>query len=330
MNQRRQLIKSALYATVLATGPLWSGLAKAKQASDWPSRPIRLVVPYAAGGLTDNLGRLIAERLRGMAPEGVVVENRPGAGTLLGGQQVAASAPDGHTLMVATSTTLGISQGLFQKPLVNIGDLQGIAMLGAVTLFLIVRPDFPATTVPELISALKEKPDHYTFASPGNGTPHHLLSEMLKNLADVSALHVPYNGSAAALTDLIAGRVDILILDATVVLPQVKAGKVRILATTAPKRSSLAPDVPTLKEFFPEMDLEVWQGVVGPNGIPSTVVSQLNKEINATLADPEFQARLVSMGLEPMPMSVEAFNEMIEQSAPRWKELVQRSGAKVD
>jgi tripartite-type tricarboxylate transporter receptor subunit TctC len=258
------------------------------------------------------------------------VENRPGAGTLLAGRQVATAPADGYTLLMATSTTLGISQGLFAKPSIQVGDLSGIAMLGAVTLFLVARTDFPATTVPELVAALKSKPDHYTFASPGNGTPHHLLSEMLKNQAGVSALHVPYNGSPSAMADLLAGRVDLLIIDATVALPQMKAGKLRALATTASKRSALAPDVAALKEFFPDMDLQVWQGMVGPNDLPTEIASRLHGEINAALADPQFRSRLVGMGLEPISMSREEFNVMIRKDAPRWHALVKRSGAKVD
>lgn len=328
MNDRRRMMRVGL-GSVLA-GLSWGRLAHGQSQAQWPSRAIRFLVPYAPGGLTDNLARLMADRLRTLAPEGVVVENRPGAGTLLAASQVARAPADGHTLLMATSTTLGISQSLFAKPMIQIDDLSGIAMMGAVTLFLVVRPDFPAATVPELVAQLKARPGEYTFASPGNGTPHHLLSEMLKNRAGATATHVPYNGSVQALTDLLAGRVHLLILDASVALPQIQAGKLRALATTAPRRSTLLPEVPSLTEFFPDMNLQVWQGVVGPNGVPREIVQRLNDEINAALATPEIRDRLLKMGLEPLAMSVEQFNSMVREQAPRWGELVQRSGARVD
>lgn len=326
VNGRRKVLSLGLGGALAVVS---SGRVAWAQAQ-WPSRPIRILVPYAPGGLTDNLARLLADRLRTMAPEGVVVENRPGAGTLLAASQVARAPADGYTLLMATSTTLGISQSLFAKPMIQVGDLAGIGMMGAVTLFLVVRPDFPAATVPELVAELKARPGQHAFASPGNGTPHHLLSEMLKTRAGVTAMHVPYNGSVQALTDLLSGQVQLLILDASVALPQIQAGKLRALATTAPKRSSLAPDVPSLTEYFPDMTLQVWQGVVGPNDLPRGVVQRLNEEIDAALAAPEFRTKLVAMGLEPLPMSVEQFNAMIREQAPRWGELVKQSGARVD
>lgn len=332
MSTRRRVIRSLLGGGLLACSHPWLARAASQDAGpiDWPSKRIRIVVPYPPGGLTDSLGRLLADQLRALGPQGAYVENRPGAGTLLAGREVAKSPADGYTLMVATSTTLGISQALFSNPLVQVNELSGIAMLGTVTLFLLARPDFPATTVPELISVLKAKPGTYTFASPGNGTPHHLLSEMLKSQAGVATIHVPYNGSSQAITDVLGGRADLLFIDATVALPQMKAGTVRALATTASGRSELAPKVPALSEFYPNMDLQVWQAVVGPPGIPNSVVARLNDEINKMLSAPQFRARLIGMGLEPRNMSSEEFNTMIRKDAPRWVELVKRSGAKVD
>ena len=300
------------------------------QANRWPERPIKIIVPYTAGGLTDNLGRLMAERLRASLSQAVIVENKPGAGSLLGGSLVAKAPADGYTIGIATSSTLGISQALFASPPIKVDDLTGLGILGAVTLVLIAHPEFPAGDFQEALAALKAKPGEYKIASPGNGTPHHLLSEMLKKRAGVSALHVPYSGSAQALPDLLAGRTDMMILDASLALPLVKAGKVKAIATTAPKRSRLLPNVPAMTEVFPDMDLQVWQGVVGPNGLPADVVARFQGEVTNALAAPEFRSKLLEWGVEPIQMSPSEFNAMVRRDESRWAELVKLSGAKVD
>jgi tripartite-type tricarboxylate transporter receptor subunit TctC len=318
-------------AVIVALGLVLTlpGLAPA-QSAGWPTRPVRIIVPYTPGGLTDSLGRLVAERLRPIAIEGVIVENRPGAGSLLGGSLVAKAPPDGHTLGIATSSTMGISPALFANPPMRANELTGLGMLGAVTLVFIAHPDFPASNLTEAIAVLKAKPGEYKVASPGNGTPHHLLSEMLKRRASVSAQHVPYPGSAQALPDLIAGRTDLMILDASVALPLIKSGKVKALATTAPKRSQLLPNVQAMAELFPDMDLQVWQGVVGPNGLPADISARLQGELTKAMASAEFRNRLVQMGVEPLTMTADEFNAMVRRDEPRWAELVKASGAKVD
>jgi tripartite-type tricarboxylate transporter receptor subunit TctC len=322
--KRRQMVMCCGWATVAA----WSGLVRGEEV--WPSRLVTIVVPYTPGGLTDHLGRLVAEQLRPLLTHGVVVENRPGAGTLLGASLVAKAQPDGYTLMIATSSTMGISEALFAKPLIKASDLSGIAMLGAVTLFLVANPDFPASTLPEAVAVMKAKPGAISIASPGNGTPHHLLSEMLKTRAGVSALHVPYRGSAEAISDLMSGRVQLMILDATVALPLIKAGKLKVLATTAPKRSQLLPNVASMAEFYPDMNLQVWQALVGPDGMPPEIVARLHDALDRAMATPEFRKHLLDMGVEPISMSTEEFAAMVRRDEPRWAELVKASGAKVD
>ena len=317
---RRQALQTlaggALVAVVL---PGW--------AADYPDKPVHLVVPFPPGGLTDVLGRLVAERLAKKLGQPFVVENKAGAGTLLAAGTVAKAAPDGYTLMVATSTTLGISPALYDTPF-KIADLTGVAMLGDVTLLLIARPDFPAANAAELVAAVRAKPGGYNFASPGSGTVHHLLLEMLKAQENLTMTHVPYQGSGQAVTDLMSGRIDFMLIDVSVGMPQVRAGKVKLLAVASSKRSSLAPDTPTLTETYPKLDLQAWQSIAAPNGTPASIVARLHDDINQELATPEFREQLVKVGVEARPMSVADFNEMVRKDAPRWAELVKMSGAK--
>ena len=295
--------------------------------ADYPDKPIHLLVPFPPGGLTDVLGRLVAERLAGKLGQPFVVENKAGAGTMLAAGAVAKAPPDGYTLMVATSTTLGISPALYDTPF-KIADLTGVAMLGDVTLLLIARPDFPAANAAELVAAVRAKPGGYNFASPGSGTVHHLLLEMLKAQENLTMTHVPYQGSGQAVTDLMSGRIDFMLIDVSVGMPQVRAGKVKLLAVASSKRSSLAPDTPTLTETYPKLDLQAWQSIAAPAGMPASIVARLHDDINQELATPEFREQLVKVGVEARPMSVADFNEMVRKDAPRWAELVKMSGAK--
>jgi len=298
--------------------------------ADYPDKPIHLLVPFPPGGLTDVLGRMVGERLRKALMQPVVIENKPGAGTLLGAGAVAKAPPDGYTLMVATSTTLGISPFLYENTPFKIGDLTGVAMLGDVTLLLVTRPDFPAANAAELVAAVRAKPGGYNFASPGSGTVHHLLIEMLKAQENLNVPHVPYQGSGPALTDMMTGRIDFMLIDASIGMPQVRANKIKLLAIAASKRSALAPETPTLNETYPKLDLQAWQSIAAPAGTPPAIVAKLNAEINRELATPEFRAELSKVGLEARPMGVAEFNEMIRKDAPRWAELVKLSGAKAN
>ena len=319
---RRDALRAALLSLA---GSAWPALG-----ADYPDKPIHLLVPFPPGGLTDVLGRLVGERLRKALNQAVVVENKPGAGTLLGAGAVAKAPPDGYTLMVATSTTLGISPFLYENTPFRISDLTGVAMLGDVTLLLVTRPDFPASNAAELVAAIRAKPGGYNFASPGSGTVHHLLIEMLKAQENLQVPHVPYQGSGPALTDMMTGRIDFMLIDASIGMPQVRASKIKLLAVAASKRSGLAPDTPTLNETYPKLDLQAWQSIAAPAGTPPAIVAKLNAEINRELATPEFRAELSKVGLEARPMGVAEFNEMIRKDAPRWAELVKLSGAKAN
>jgi tripartite-type tricarboxylate transporter receptor subunit TctC len=324
MAARRQLLQAAaaLGAAALAPGLHAQGA--------WPDRPIRMLVPFPPGALTDTLGRAVAERYRLAFGQPVVVENRPGAGTLVAGQQVARAAPDGYTMMVATTTTLGIAPALFANPAIRPTDLTAAAMIGNVTLFLVTRPDLPAANMKELVAELRGKPGRYNFGSPGNGTVHHLVMEMVKSRHKVFATHIPYNGSVQALSDVMSGRIDFMFIDVAIAMPQIRANRVRAIAVTGSRRSPLAPDVPAMTEFDPEIDLQAWQAIAVPNGVPPEILGRLNGELNKALATPEFREQLGQVGVEANPMTLEALADLVRRDAARWAELVKRSGARVD
>jgi len=313
----------------LIAGAVALAAAPAAAQATWPSQPIRLVVPFPPGGLTDVLGRLVGERLQALG-QPVVVDNKPGAATQVGAALVAKAPPDGHTLLVATSTTLGIVPHLYARPLIRVEEFQPVAMLGNVTFFLLARPDFPARDVAGLVAAMRARPGGLSYGSPGAGTAHHLLVELIQARESVRATHVPYQGSAKAIVDLIEGRIDFMFLDASVALPQMASGKVRVLAASGARRHPTAPDVPALTESLPGLDLQAWQSVVAPAGTPPPVVARLNSELNKALAEAATVEQLSKVGVEATPMSVQDFVALLRRDSGRWADLVQRSGAKVE
>lgn len=318
---RRRLLQSAILALGAAPLAAWAQGA-------YPDRPIKLIVPFPSGALTDALGRLVAEQLRPALGQPLVVMNRPGAGTLLGASQVAKSPADGYTLMVATSTTLAISPAMYATPAAVTSDFVGVAMIGAVSLLLVTRADMPARTLPELVAEIRKQPGRYNFASPGIGTMHHLVLEMIKAKEDLKATHVPYQGSMGALTDLLSGRIDFMFLDAVAAMPQVQAGKLRVIALAAPKRSAALPDVPTVAETYPQMDVYAWQTIAAPRATPPEIVERLNAEINKLLGTAEMRAALEKVGVAADAMSVPALNQLIERDAKRFGDLVRSIGVR--
>lgn len=307
-----------------------AALPVAAQANSWPSQPFKIVVPYPPGGLTDVLGRLVGERLQTGFGQPAVIDNKPGAATQLGASYVAKQPPDGYTLLLATVSTLCITPALYAKPLIAPTDFAPVAMMGRVVLFLVCRPDLAVADPKALVAMLQAKPDGYSYGSPGVGTAHHLLVELIRSKMPFSATHVPYLGSAKALVDLMEGRFDFMFLDAAVALAPIKAGKLKVLAVTGSVRDATLPDVPPLTDFFPGFDLQPWMSIVGPLGLPGPVVERLNGELNRALADPIFSQRLRDVGLAATPLTVEAFGDFIKRDAARWAELVKLSGAKAE
>ncbi len=312
-----------LAGTLLASG-------RGRADSVWPEQPIKLVVPYPPGALTDALGRMVGERFQKSFGQPVIVDNRAGAGTLLGASAVAKQPADGYTLLLATVTTLCIAPALYARPLATPADFTGVAKLGDVTLFLVTRPDLPVASPRDLVELLRGKPGGYTYGSPGIGSVHHLLTELILSREKLSAVHVPYQGSVKAVGDLMEGRLDFMFLDATVVLTQIAAGKLKALAVTGSQRLPELPAVPALIEFFPGLDARPWMSIAAPAATPPAILSKLNGEINLALADASFAERLRQIGVSPTPLTLAAFNDFIVAEVARWTEMVKLSGARAE
>lgn len=320
---RRRLLQGAALALGASSLPAFA-------QAGYPDRPIKLLVPFPAGALTDTLGRLMAERLRPALGQPFVVENRPGAGTLLGASVVAKSPADGYHLMIATSTTLAIAPAMYSPPPAVPADFIGVGMIGSVTLLLVTRPDLKARNLAELVELMRATPGKYNYGSPATGTMHHLLVEMIKKQENVSATHVPYKGSMAALTDLMTGRIDFMFIDVVAGLPQVQAGKVNAIAVAGARRSAALPQVATVAETYPKIDMQAWQTIAAPRDTPMAIVNRLNAEMNKLLETPELRATLLKVGVEANPMSVQALNELIATDEKRFGDLVRAVGVKAN
>ena len=296
--------------------------------SVYPDRGIKLVVPFPAGALTDSLGRMIAERLRPILGQSIVVENRPGAGTLLGASLIAKSPPDGYSLLVATSSTLAISPSLYANPPAITSDFVGVAMIGSVSLFLVTRKDLKVNNLAELVEEMRQRPGKLNFASPGSGTMHHLIVETIKVQEKVDATHIPYQGSVTALSDLMSGRIDFMFLDAVAALPQISANKINVIAVAASRRNTNLPNVPTVSETFPSIDIQAWQTIAAPKNTPPAIIQRLNEEINKSLDSPDGRASLQRVGVDANPLSLKALEELIARDEKRLGNLVKSLGLK--
>jgi tripartite-type tricarboxylate transporter receptor subunit TctC len=304
----------------------------ARAETAYPNQTIKMIVPYPAGGTTDFLGRLVMEQFRTGLGATVVVENKPGAGTTIGAEQVAKAEPDGYTLLMATSTTLAINKTLYKKlPYDPVKDFSAIALVAAVPFALIVNPQIPAKTLSEFIAYAKANPG-LAYGSAGNGSPHHLGAEMLKAAAGIDIRHVSYRGSVPAMLDVIAGHIPFMVMDLQPALPQIRDGKVRVLGVTTAKRVAAAPDIPTLAESgLPGFELVAWQGVVAPSGVPRPIVDQLAAQIAKLMNDPATRDKLTAIALEPLTGSTpDSFAAYIRTEVDRWADIVRKSGAELE
>ena len=300
-------------------------------AQTWPNRPIKLVVPFAAGGTTSILGRAMADKLAPLLGQPVVVDNRPGAGGNVGMDAVAKSEPDGYTLLMGP-IGLAINPALYSKMSFDpLRDLAPIGLYAGVPNLLVVHPSVPAQSLKELIALFKANPGKYNYASNGNGTSSHLAAEMLKSSAGVDIVHIPYKGGAPAMADLLAGQVTMLFDQMPAVLPQVKGGKVRALGVSSAQRSAAAPEVPSLAEAgLPGFDMTVWFGLLAPARTPPAVLQRVNAEMGKVLQDPEFRTFLAGLGVSPLGGSPEAFASFMQAETQRWAQVVKASGARID
>jgi len=318
--------------SVWFAGIALASFAALAQAQAWPSKPIKWVVPFAPGGTTDILARTVAEKLALALGQPVVIENKPGAGGGVGAEFTAKAAPDGYTIMGGTISTHAINASLYKNlPYDPVKDFVAITLIARVPNMLVINPAVPAKDVKELIALLKASPNKYSFASSGNGTSQHLSGELFKAMSGTDMQHIPYKGSPPALQDVMGGQVTMTFDNITTAWPLAKAGKLRALAVTTAKRSSIAPDVPTLAESgLPGFEVGSWQGVFAPAGTPPEIVRRLNAEIVKALNLPDVREKLSGLGAEIVADSPEEFSALVKAEVVKWADVVKKSGAKVD
>ena len=304
----------------------------ASAQGDYPSKPVRMIVGFAAGGISDVLGRAVAITASKQLGQQVVVENKPGAGTTIAGDYIARSSPDGYTIWLQDITTHAINAALYAKlPYDSVKDFTYVAMIASTPLMLVVHPSTNAHGVPELIALLKANPGKLSYGSSGNGTIVHLAGEMLRQAAGVEVLHVPYKGSNPATQAILGGEVTFVFSTMPPAISAAKAGKLRALAVTTPKRVAAAPEVPTMIESgLREFDVVLYSGVLGPKGTDAAVVKKLNAAFAATVRAPEIQKVYEQLGAEAIVMSPQAFEAATQREIAKFAPLVKASGAKVD
>jgi tripartite-type tricarboxylate transporter receptor subunit TctC len=319
-------------AAALLLGGLPATETAAAEAAAFPSRPLRLIVPFPAGGGADALARLIMPRVAQHLGQPIVIENRPGAGGNVGAELVARAAPDGYTLLYGTNGTHAINASLYRNlPFDPIRDFVPVSRMTEIAAMLIVHPGVPAKSTAELIQYARSNPGKLNFASAGNGTTSHLAGEMFRTQAGIDIVHIPYRGGALAMTDLIGGQVQMMIEVMPNAAPQVSAGRVRGLAVSTAGRFPTTPTIPTIDESgLPGFEASAWDGIFVPAGTPLPIVMRLNTAIRQALEEPDTVAALLARGARPVPGSPESFAAFIPASAERWAVAVRASGAKID
>lgn len=300
-------------------------------AQTYPSRPVTLVIPFPPGGPTDVTGRVLAEKLSGSLRQQVVVENRAGASGNIGAQAVARASPDGYTLFFATGGTHGINPALYRNPGYDaVQDFAPVAWATISPNIIVVHPSFPAKTLKELIDLAKASPGKYNSAAPGQGSTPHMAGELFKRSAGIQIVHVPYKGSAPALTDVIAGHVPIMFDGIPSSMPHVRSGRLRALAVTSLQRVPSAPDIPTVAETIPGFEANGWFAVFAPAGTPRDIVLRLNAEINRVLDLPEVKQRYADIGAITVGGPPEKLRDQVRAELDRWAELIKATGMKVE
>ena len=321
------LVKGGIVIAVLAL----VGAAPAAGAAGYPDRPVRMIVPFTPAGATDMLARLVGERLGAKLGQSVVIDNRAGAGGNVGAEIAARAAPDGYTLLMGPASIYAISATLYPRLGYDLAkDLTPVSLVANVPHVLLVNNDLPVKSVPELIQLAKKKPGELNIASQGSGTVSHLEAELLKHLAGIDMLHVPYRGSSPAILDLIGGRVHVMFDSIASALPHIRAGKLRAIAVASNTRSSLLPNMPTVAESLPGYSAHSWLGIFVPAGTPQSIVQRLQRDLVASIDEPKTQARLVEAGFEPKSSTQEDFAKLVRDEMEKWRPVVKMSGATPD
>jgi tripartite-type tricarboxylate transporter receptor subunit TctC len=321
---RRNALKATAALLVLAAG--------GARAADWPTRPVRLVIPFPPGGSTDILGRSIAQRLQEVLGQPFVVDNKPGAGGSIGATEVARAAPDGYTLLMGHIGTLAINPSLYPNLAYDpLKSFTPVALIARVPNVLVVNPAVPARDVQQLIALAKAKPGALRYASGGNGSAAHIAMEYFKLRTQTDIGHIPYRGTSPAVADVMGGQVEIIMTGVPAVLQQVKAGKLRALAVSSKARVASMPDLPTIAASgVPDFEAIQWYGLVAPARTPPAVIALLNAEVDRALQTPALKARLDAEGAEAAPTTPEAFGAMIESEIARWKPVIEQSRMRPD
>ncbi|MDM0078317.1 tripartite tricarboxylate transporter substrate binding protein [Variovorax sp. J2P1-59] len=322
----RRTLLTTLAATAAASAAPWA------RAQGFPEQLIKWVVPYPAGGGTDVIARTLAEAMRQPLGQQIIIDNRPGASTNIGAELVAKAKPDGYTILSADNAVLAFNEHLFSKlPFNPEKDFTYIGAIGKFPLALVVHPDFPAQDFKAFLAYVKANPGKVNYASPGNGSPHHLAMEMFKSRTGTFITHIPYRGAAPAMADVMGGQVPCMFLDLASGLSIIQGKKVRVLAIGTGARSKLLPDVPTLAEVgVPNSEVFAFQGILGPAGMPPAVVTRLNSELNRSFSTPAVMKRFSDFGMEAMPGTPQQFAALSRAESKRWGPIIKAAGIKLD
>jgi tripartite-type tricarboxylate transporter receptor subunit TctC len=317
----------------LAAAACAAGLLQALPASaqTWPTRPVRIVVPFAVGGPADVFARFLAQRLPDQLGQTFVVENKPGAGAVIGTDQVAKAPPDGYTLLLMSNTHTVNETLVANKPYHLTRDFVGVAPINYSDLVLVAHPSVPVANVRDLLKLAKQRPGKLNYASSGTGTPYHMAGELFKSMAGVYLVHIPYKGSSGARTDLLGGQVDFMFDAVTTMTEQVRAGKAKAIATTGKQRSAVLPDVPTVNESgVPGYEATIWLGLMAPKGTPPAVVNRLNEAVSKIVGQPDVQQAWAKQGAVPLVMNAQAFDKYIQDDIQKWAKVIQSAHIKAD
>lgn len=328
MNRKQLLLSSAV---ICALGAAAWGPAMAQEAA-FPTKPITLVIPFPPGGATDVLGRLIGKKLGDKLGQSVVIDNRAGAGTVIGAAYVAKAAPDGYTLLMSSGTTFTVNPAVRAKlPYDPVKSFEPIGIAGRTSLILLANKDVPVSDVKQFVAMVKAAPDKYSYGSYGAGTTSQFAGEMFFHAAGLKIQHVPYKGSSPAMVDLMGGQIPFTVDTVSAALPQLKDGKIKAIAVTAGKRSALLPKVPTLAESgYPGVEMDTWLAMVAPRGLPPAVKARLEQTLAQVVADPETRDKLIAVGFEPTYASAKAVSELIDKELPLMRAIALRASITAD
>ena len=327
----RFVIRRSLLAAVVTCSAFLSPLSAFAQSQNYPNKPVRVVVSFSTGGTTDILARYLSQKLSESLGQPFVVENKPGAGGILGNDIVAKAAPDGYTLLMGSASSLAVNVSMYKFfPYDPHKDFAPVMQVASGPFIIVVNPGVPANNLRELITLAKAKPGQINFGSSGNGTSIHLTGELLNSMADIRMTHVPYKGTGPAMFDTISGQVQMTLSDMVPFVPHIASGKLRAIAQTTAKRSLLLPDLPTVAETLPGYDATSWYGLMAPAGTPAPIIQKLHAELTKIMQSAEVKARYAQLGVEPVVNSPEQYKTFVAAEIVKWADVVKRSGAKVD